>query len=395
MADEKISELDAKVTLHDTDLVPIVDIEDDPDQTKKITGANLKSQVLAGHKDLTTGVHGVGTGTITPSTTAAITLYVDAGAGNDSNAGTSGSPKATIKGALDSLSIVIAHACTICVRGQQTYAESNVALEFSRFTTLSTITIKTVNSSDEDMYDNGVADAGGGNDELVDAAKAWTDDQFNGAYVWIYRGTGAGQVREISDTVDASNKVVVTVNWTTNPDATSYYAIGGGALMSGTDSQHVRNIGKRVNVYGFRHTGATHTDLRVDSHGISDYRYNYCATSVRGILIAWASIIGEPKYNYIAATTAGFDVSSTSYSAIRANVITGATIGVRIYYNSLVAMSAGITNLNHIMNCTTGIKIESDSGCVSASAQSFGAGGDANTADIDPAVSTTVPQWFT
>ena len=38
----------------------MVDIEATPDETKKITGANVKSQVLAGHKDLTTGVHGVG-----------------------------------------------------------------------------------------------------------------------------------------------------------------------------------------------------------------------------------------------------------------------------------------------------------------------------------------------
>lgn len=56
MADQKISELNAKATLHDTDLVPIVDIEADPDETKKITGANLKAQVLASttftsHKD--------------------------------------------------------------------------------------------------------------------------------------------------------------------------------------------------------------------------------------------------------------------------------------------------------------------------------------------------------
>ena len=41
--------------------MPMVDIEATPDETKKITGANVKSQVLAGHKDLTTGVHGVGT----------------------------------------------------------------------------------------------------------------------------------------------------------------------------------------------------------------------------------------------------------------------------------------------------------------------------------------------
>ena len=45
MADQKISELVAKTTLHDTDLVPIVDIEATPDETKKITGANLRAGI--------------------------------------------------------------------------------------------------------------------------------------------------------------------------------------------------------------------------------------------------------------------------------------------------------------------------------------------------------------
>jgi len=47
MADEKISELDAKVTIADTDLFVLMDEEAAPDQTKYITGANLKSQLLA------------------------------------------------------------------------------------------------------------------------------------------------------------------------------------------------------------------------------------------------------------------------------------------------------------------------------------------------------------
>jgi len=64
MADQKISELDAKATLHDTDIFPMVDIEAETDETKKITGANLKAQVLAGHEDLDTGVHGAGEETI-------------------------------------------------------------------------------------------------------------------------------------------------------------------------------------------------------------------------------------------------------------------------------------------------------------------------------------------
>lgn len=52
MSDTKISGLTAKTTLHDTDLVPIVDVEATPDETKKITGANLKSQVIASDAEI-------------------------------------------------------------------------------------------------------------------------------------------------------------------------------------------------------------------------------------------------------------------------------------------------------------------------------------------------------
>jgi len=59
MADQKISELNAKTTLHDTDIFPMVNIEAETDETVKITGANLKSQVTAPHNAavLSTTVH--------------------------------------------------------------------------------------------------------------------------------------------------------------------------------------------------------------------------------------------------------------------------------------------------------------------------------------------------
>lgn len=347
------------------------------------------------HADLTTGVHGLGAYGFTPSTLAAVTLYVDNAAGNDGNPGTSGSPKKTIKGALDALPIGIAHTCTICVRGPQNYPENNIALEFSRFSTLANITIKTVNSSDEDMYDNGQADAGAGNDELDDATKSWSVDQFKGAYVWIHHGTGEGQIREIDS--NTATKLTLTANWAVNPDGTSYYAIGGGATMTGTDSYHTRISSKLVNIYGFKHTGATLYDIRIDQGGILNAGYNYCATSVRGIGASWLGIIAgpDPQYNYIAATTSGIDMMGLAYGVIRGNVITGAAKGIRLYYGSIAAGSGVAYRQNHIMNCTIGISIESGSGMTGASFQSFGAGADANGADIDPAVSTVIPRWYT
>ena len=345
------------------------------------------------HTALTTGIHGVGVHGFADATRSALTYYADQATGDDGNPGTSANPKKTILGALNALPKVIAHAPTICVR-PGAYPENNVALEFARFNTLAAITIKTVNANDEDMYDNGLA-TGWGNDYLDDSGKSWSADQFKDAYIWIFHGTGEGQIRQISGNTDT--RISVTANWTTNPDGTSYYAIGGGVTMTGTDLFHVWITGKLVEVYGFRHTGATHTDIRVDTSGVISVGNNYFATSVRGIGSYWLGIIKgpDPGCNYSAATTAGFDISALSYGVIRGNVITGAAKGIRLYYESMVAGSATAYRQNHIMKCTVGISVESGSGMPEASSQSFGAGGDANGDDILPDPSENLPRWWT
>ena len=57
---------------------------------------------------------------------------------------------------------------------------------------------------------------------IVDSGKSWTPDEYIGYAVYIYAGTGVGQIREITDN-DATSLTVAT--WTTNPDATSKYYI--------------------------------------------------------------------------------------------------------------------------------------------------------------------------
>lgn len=83
MADQKISALNAKTTVHDTDLFALVDIVAAPDETKKITGAHMKAAMVAGHKDLTTGVHGVGAGTIAKTSDITATKLDDFAAPDD------------------------------------------------------------------------------------------------------------------------------------------------------------------------------------------------------------------------------------------------------------------------------------------------------------------------
>lgn len=338
------------------------------------------------HAGLTTGVHGVGIHGILDVTRSALTYYVDQATGDDGNPGTSASPKATILGALNALPVVIAHEATICVRPGN-YPENNTFLTFARFNTLDFIIIKSVNSSDEDMYDNGKA-TGGGNNYLDDSGKSWSADQFNGAYIWIYAGTGRGQVRQISDTT--ATRITVTANWTTNPNNTSYYAIGGGATLTGTDSRHVYVQTKKVMLYGFRHTGATSEDIYASRYAACYVYNNYFASSNMGYRAEYF-IYAYAYYNYSAASLYGFQVTIFSHAFLRANVIDGANIGIRIIRGAIVSMLSGTSLLNYIANCTTGIFIDESAGCILASFQVYVANG----TDIDPAVSTTVPRWWT
>lgn len=65
---------------------------------------------------------------------------------------------------------------------------------------------------------------------FVDAALTDADDFWNGFYILITGGTGAGQAREITDWVQSTNTATVSPNFTTTPDNTSVYVITGAAF---------------------------------------------------------------------------------------------------------------------------------------------------------------------
>ena len=58
------------------------------------------------------------------------------------------------------------------------------------------------------------------------------DDYYNGAFIYIESGTGAGQVREITD-YTGSTKTATVSAWQTQPDTTSRYEIGPKIALSG------------------------------------------------------------------------------------------------------------------------------------------------------------------
>lgn len=73
-------------------------------------------------------------------------------------------------------------------------------------------------------FATGTASAGGAS-TLTNAAKNWAVNQWANYQVRITGGTGAGQIRTIAS--NTATVLTVSAAWTTNPDATSTYAIEG------------------------------------------------------------------------------------------------------------------------------------------------------------------------
>lgn len=68
------------------------------------------------------------------------------------------------------------------------------------------------------------ATAGGNTSITLDSGADPRDDYYNGARIFIYSGTGVGQIRTISDYVGSTKVATISAAWGTNPDATSVFS---------------------------------------------------------------------------------------------------------------------------------------------------------------------------
>ena len=71
----------------------------------------------------------------------------------------------------------------------------------------------------------GTAQAGGTNTITLDSGASSTDDLYIGSSIRTTGVTGRGQTRYISDYVGSSKVATVSENWTTQPDATTTFAV--------------------------------------------------------------------------------------------------------------------------------------------------------------------------
>lgn len=72
------------------------------------------------------------------------------------------------------------------------------------------------------LEDSGTA-SDGSETTLEDTSKSWSSNEYSNYFVWIYSGTGSGQIRKIS--TNTTNTLTVESDFTTLPDATTKYRI--------------------------------------------------------------------------------------------------------------------------------------------------------------------------
>lgn len=77
----------------------------------------------------------------------------------------------------------------------------------------------------------GTAQAGAASTITLPSTFSATDDTYNGLAITITGGTGAGQVRTISDYVGSTKVATVNSAWATNPDSTSVFLITGVSIV--------------------------------------------------------------------------------------------------------------------------------------------------------------------
>lgn len=89
----------------------------------------------------------------------------------------------------------------------------------------------------------GTAQAGASTSITLQTNAASTDDYYNRSEIRILSGTGAGQVRTITDYTGSSRVATVDRAWTTTPDSTSVYALAESTNSSGSLDVNVNSIG--------------------------------------------------------------------------------------------------------------------------------------------------------
>ncbi len=285
-------------------------------------------------------------------TQAATTLYV-AKTGNDGNAGTAGSPKLTIGGALDALPFILAHACTINVAPGE-YDEI-LTTKLQKFMIPASLTIEAKDTADRVWHARGTVVSHDTDDVGIEEAHITADNDWQNALVTLYgpaADAAAGQIRTVSSSTHAGHNLVVASVWDTHPtDATTTYVLWGAVRIDGETTSPVNCSGLRNVTFkgiGFKASGASSTSfvaqllsaVVLEDCGSIDETYGIQIKDASTAQLSYCSCL-VPTSGY------GFMVNGASYSGVTGCVAYGAKSGDYGFYitnGSIVGFSAAFPN---------------------------------------------------
>jgi len=276
-----------------------------------------------------------------------MTIYVDYDNGSDETGdGSPGAPYKTIQRAIDELPDLIAHNVEIAVSGGPHVLSAPISFIGKQVTGV--LTLKAKDTNGNDLYDFGTA-TGGSSTTLEDTSKSWPTDFWKGGWVFIYQGTGAGEVRAIS----GNTATTLTIDSGTAPDTTSDYVIVKVTIDSNSDPDipaAITNIPQNLHVFGFRFINAPtngyalQTAAPLTGHAGLEFKYNLVVNGQNGVSIqTWHEC--SIRHNLFEVGNFGIVVGYYAYATPRANcfkaITSGSGTGLYTYGLSLASLETG------------------------------------------------------
>lgn len=180
------------------------------------------------------------------------------------------------------------NGCVVYIASGQGAGQSRTISDYVGSTDTATVSSNwTVNPNNTSVYSiQRKAQAGSSSTIQLWQGESYTDDQINGYQLHIYKGTGAGQVRTVSDYVAATDTATVSVNWTTTPDATSRYQVLLPEMATAIKLDAVESLVEDCQIRLVRGPAMTFAKSSASGYWLPEYRatgnrITHCFTGIR------------------------------------------------------------------------------------------------------------------
>lgn len=293
-------------------------------------------------------------------------VYVHAVVGSDTTGdGSAAAPFESIQKAVDVLPRVITLDTVIAI-GKGSYVES---VNTAGLNVLASLTFKAMDTADRDLYDSGIA-TGGSSTKLIHTGKAWETNIFMDGKIWIWWGTGAGEIRDIIG--NTADTVTISGTWPV-PDTTTRYVITSPVVMNKAVPNAFLFQGLvNMNIYGLQFHNYTGNTVQLTAKSSAVINFNYF-NSFAGVASMGHSDVGlrvMDDRNFYNVRSFGIHLEVGGGYILRRSVFRAATAGIgtglRVMRGSFAA-----THFNRFQDLHLGISILTGSQVSNAAGQTF------------------------